>query len=67
MNKELNLYNKSYKSNISGGGKVKEIIDEDTDIEIIRKYRKRCLELSKENKELKKEIIKLKKDLEKKI
>ena len=70
MNNELNLYTKTYKihKNLEGGGKSKNIKEEDEkDINIIRKYRKRCLELSKENKELKKEIIKLKKDLENKI
>jgi len=67
MNKELNLYNKTYTSNVSmsGGGKKNE--KDETDIDIIRKYRKRCLELNKENKELKQEIVKLKKDLENKI
>ena len=67
MNKELNLYNKTYTSNInmSGGGKKDE--KDETDIDIIRKYRKRCLELNKENKELKQEIVKLKKKLENKI
>ena len=43
MNKELNLYNKTYTSNVSmsGGGKKDE--KDETDIDIIRKYRKRCL------------------------
>ena len=67
MNKELNLYNKTYLNDVkmSGGGNKDK--NEDSDIDIIRKYRKRCLELNKENKELKQEIVKLKKDLEKKI
>ena len=67
MNKELELYSNIYKKKQDGGKVIKNDSDEDDkDISIIRKYRKKCLELKKENDKLKNEIKKLKKDLENK-
>jgi len=68
MNKELELYSNNYNKKQEGGKKsIKyESDDEKSDISIIRKYRKKCLELKKENDNLKNEIKKLKKDLENK-
>lgn len=68
MYKELELYSNNSKKIQSGGKKdIKNDSDEEkTDISIIRKYRKKCLELKNDNEILKNEIKKLKKDLENK-
>jgi len=67
MNKELNLYSLNIKHKTMTGGGKREKYEESSDIEIVRKYRKKCLELKQENSDLKREIQKLKNDLEKKI
>jgi len=62
MSKELNLYNLNRENILSGGSFKKDNIDISFD-NAVKKYRKKCLELKKENEELKKINIRLEKEL----
>lgn len=62
MSKELNLYNLNRENILSGGSLKKDNIDISFD-NAVKKYRKKCLELKKENEELKKINIRLEKEL----
>ena len=63
MSKELNLY-KFNREQILSGGSSKDKIDINFD-NAVKKYRKKCLELKKENNELIKTHLSLEKELNK--
>lgn len=62
MSKELNLYNMEINREIVGGGTKDSKIEINFD-NAVKKYRKKCILLNKENEELKKENENLKKEL----
>ena len=62
MSKELNLYNVNINKEFVGGGIRDSKIEINFD-NAVKKYRKKCILLNKENEELKKENERLKKEL----
>ena len=62
MSKELNLYNVNINKEFVGGGTRDSKIEINFD-NAVKKYRKKCILLNKENEELKKENERLKKEI----